>query len=431
MPLPVLPQTSTLGSLDPHTLVLELPTTSKAGLKISLAGRDDGGVARIHAHELRHFDDLVGTVWGQDYLDLLFRAYDAMLHRSTAELAYPALLRLFDADRAILFPSYYKYVMQGAPAGSAADRWSMSFSTGTRIRPDGAADETDPILFVRFDKGTVHIARQPLTVGSLLELRAIGCEMGPLARSLARLPAAEAVVEERLRSRELLSAIYDPELTTYSVGAHVAAKALGQEDLAAMLDAGFKVASLALDLTGNSFGRLRPAEGFVREMGRQRQRAFGLRRDRGYAYATLLFHMRGLAGELVGEQAVAATLARAGLRPMDELYAGARRHVEAKRKPELIDARLRETRERLAEVGLAKLGRPDLDRMALTIPASLTPGPLVMTGEDLSEFYVGEPALDAAQTAFLVDCYSQLRTETRQALRAGRGMDFYGSDFVY
>lgn len=385
MPLPVLPQTSTLGSLDPHTFVLELPETSKAGLELSLAGRDDGSVAQIHAHELRHFDDLVGTVWGQGYLDLLFRAYDAMLHRPSAELAYPELLRLFDADRAILFPSYYKYVMPGAPVGSAADRWSMAFSTGTRIRPDGAADESDPILFVRFDKGNVHVARQPLTVGSLLELRAIGCEMGPLARSLARLPSADAVVEERLRSRELLSAIYDPELTTYSVGAHVAARALGQEDLAAMLDAGFKVAGLALNLTGNSFGRLRPAERFAREMGRGRQRAFGIRRDRGYAYATLLFHMRGVAGELVGEQVVAATLARAGLRPMDELHAGARRHVETKRKPELIDAHLREIRERLAEVGLAKLGRPDLDRMALTMSAPSTPGPLVMTGEDLAE----------------------------------------------
>lgn len=431
MSLPVLPQTSTLGSLDPHTLVLELPTTNKAGLEISLAGRDDGGIARIHAHELRHFDDLVGTVWGQDYLDLLFRAYDAMLHCSTAELAYPELLRLFDADRAILFPSYYKYVMQGAPAGSVGDRWSMSFSTGARIRSDGAADETDPILFVRFNKGKVHVARQPLTVGSLLELRAVGAEMGPLARSLARLPAAEAIVEERLRSRELLSAIYDPQLTTYSVGAHVAAKALGQEDLAAMLDAGFKVAGLALNLTGNFFGRLQPAEGFVGEMGRQRQRAFGVRRDRGYAYATLLFHMRGLAGDLVGEQAIAATLTRAALRPVDELYAGARRHVDAQRKPDLIDARLREMRERLAEVGLAKLARPDLDRTALTVPALSTPGPMVMTGEDLAEFYVGEPGLDAAQTGFLVDCHSRLRTETRQALRAGRGMDFNGSDFIY
>lgn len=52
-----------------------------------------------------------------------------------------------------------------------------------------------------------------------------------------------------------------------------------------------------------------------------------------------------------------------------------------------------------------------------------------MTGED--EFHVDEAALDAAQTAFLDDCYSRLRTQTRPALRAGRGMDFGGSDYVY
>lgn len=70
-------------------------------------------------------------------------------------------------------------------------------------------------------------------------------------------------------------------------------------------DADSTVASLSLDLTGNSFGRLRPAEGFARDMGRQRQRAFRVRRGRGYAYATLLFQMRRV-GELVGEQGVAA-----------------------------------------------------------------------------------------------------------------------------
>lgn len=431
MALPVLPQINTLGSIDPHTLVLELPETSKDGLAASLAGTDDLSVARIYAHEMQHFMDIVGTVWGQDYLDILFGAYDAVLDGRPPELAYPELLRLFDADRSILFPRYYKYVMPGAPQGTAENRWSMSLSTGANIRPDGKMDETDPLLFVRFDMGAAHVARQPLTVGALLELRAIGAEMGPLARSFEGLAQDERIVEERLQTRELLAMVYDPQLTTYSAGAHVAANALEQADLTSTLDSGFKVAEVALNLTSDSFGRLRQPQGFGDAIGHQRQRGFGARQNRGYAFASLLFHMRGLVHGVVGEQAMALTLERAGLRSLDELHDAARGYIGAKRANRLSDGRLNGIRERLVDVGLVVLARRNYDQFSITVPQPEVPGPLVMTGQDLFEFHVREPILDPADTHFLVDAYSRVRIETRQALRAGRGMDFEWSDYIY
>ncbi|KXV71588.1 hypothetical protein AD951_01565 [Acetobacter malorum] len=197
----VLPESHTLGTLDPHSLHMELPYESESSLRDSLSNRSDSQAAELYAHENQHFQDLVGTVWGQDYLDLLFEAYDAIIRQDFGERSYPTLLRLFDADRKILFPSYYKYVMPSAPHGSATDRWSMSFTTGTRFQPDGRSDERLPILFVRFDKGAKHVARQPITVGSLLEMRAFGVEFGVFTLWNKTPPADEAVVSKSLNQK--------------------------------------------------------------------------------------------------------------------------------------------------------------------------------------------------------------------------------------
>lgn len=427
----VLPEAHTLGTLDPHSLHMELPHESEQSLRDSLAHRSDSRPAELYAHENQHFQDLVGTVWGQNYLDLLFQAYDAVVLPGIGESAYPILLRLFDADRAILFPSYYKYVMAGAPHGSATDRWSMSFSTGARIQPDGRTDEESPILFVRFDKSNEHVARQPITVGSLLEMRAFGVEFGAFARWNQTRPADEAIVSEAIRQRDTLALLYDPSMTTYSVASHVAANALGDSEMIAMTDAGFKVADIVLNLTANAFNRLVHPPAFGPNLSRQRLRGFRMKRDRGYAFATLLFHLRGSITDLASEAAIQTALARAGLRPLDELLAQARAVVERKRKSELMSPELRAIRERLVDVGLIILHRRNFDALRMW-PAPLhIPGPLVLTGEDVAEFHLSTPALSAEQTYFLHDCYSRLRDQTRLALRAARGFEFGWSDYVY
>jgi hypothetical protein len=410
---------------------MELPHETKETLRASLANRSDSRAAELYAHENQHFQDLIGTVWGQDYLDLLFQAYDTILRPDSGERAYPILLRLFDADRAILFPSYYKYVMPGAPHGTATDRWRMSFSTGARVQPDGRTDEGSPILFVRFDKGDEHVARQPITVGALLEMRALGVEFGAFARWNQTRPADEAKVSEAIRTRETLAFLYDPSMTTYSVASHVAANALGDSDMIAMTDAGFKVADIALNLTANAFNGLVHPSALGANLSRQRLRGFRAQRDRGYAFTTLLFHLRGLVTDLASETAIQTALARAGLRPLDNLLKQARAVIERKRKAELMSPELRAIRELLVDAGLTVLLRRDFDALR-TWPAPLNaPGPLVLTGEDGAEFHVGTPALSAEQTYFLHHCYDRLREQTKLALRAARGFEFHWTDYVY
>ena len=410
---------------------MELTYESRQSLIDSLANKTDSKAAELYAHENRHFQDLIGTVWGQDYLDLLFSAYDAILTRPRSELNYPVLLSLFDADRAILFPSYYKYVMPNAPRGSAVDRWSMSFSSGVRIRPDGRIDETLPILFVRFDKGNKHVARQPITVGSLLEMRASGTEIGAWSAWNKSRPANEQVINEAIRVRETMDYLYDPQLTTYSVASHIAAQFLKDPDVVAMTDAGFKVSEIALNLTSNAFGRLEHPAAFFKELGRERLRGFKAQRDRGYAYTVLLWNLRGLSKGLVTEEAIEIALKRSGLRSIDENLSASQIALERKHVNSLRDPNLRAIRARLIEAGLLILRRRNYSALSLFPAGILDPAPMVLTGEDIEEFHVGLPALSIPQSHFLHDCYFRLRDDTKLALRAARGFEFGWTDYVY
>ena len=167
----ILPALQTVGALYPHTLILELPLHSREALNKSLAGSFGNEAARIYSHELHHWFDIVGTLWGQRYLELIFLALDAVVAAKSEDAAYPEALRLFDADREILFPRYYKFVTPGAPHGTD-EQWRNRWSVGHKIRPDGSSDQGRPILFVRFEANNMTVARQPLS-WALLELRAM------------------------------------------------------------------------------------------------------------------------------------------------------------------------------------------------------------------------------------------------------------------
>jgi hypothetical protein len=55
---------------------------------------------------------------------------------------------------------------------------------------------------------------------------------------------------------------------------------------------------------------------------------------------------------------------------------------------------------------------------------------MVMT-DDCEQFHVGQATISVEDANWLHDCQSRLDTYLRQALRAGRGLDFGFTDFVY
>lgn len=429
----IIPEIHTLGSINPHTLFVDLNGASRAEIEQARKGDGTPREWEIYEHEARHWLDLVSTVWGRSYLDLLFRTYDAMLTTPAERMdqTFETVLELFDRDRSILFPSYYKYVLPEAQQISNDERWSMSFSTGVKIGSSGKPDERRPFIFVRFDAGETHFARQPVTEGSLLEARALAAETAAVTEWLKHRATGEDVVEWKLRDAAQRSLLYDTELTTYSVAAHVTAYATGIGQIRDNLALTSKLADIALNLTDANFSRLQPPRDFE-NLGFNRHRGFRDSRNRGYAFSCLAFGLRGqVSTASIGRREIDLALSSVGLPISAKLYADANSVIDRMPGRLAREPRLAEIRGKLIEAGRRLHCPPQLDASSAALcPDGEDVAPLVADGE-CEVFSLGTAPLSYDESEFLFDCEQQYRDVLRSALRAARGFEFELTDYVY
>lgn len=434
----ILPETHALGQFHPHSLILEITVSSRPGLEDSLDGGVDNQPAQILAHELCHWTDLVGTVWGQEYLDVVFAALDhAALDPADKVASYPDMLQLFDRDRAILFPSYYKVVNPDARPTSEKKPWEISFSCGAWFDPMGKLDEAKPIFFVRFDQGLrqQQVARQPLTVGALLELRATAAEIATIDQWLPKRSLDEQAVATAIFRRERIENLYDPQLTTYSAAAHLLSFCTSEPEFTAVCTNGAALADVCLNVVAKSFSRLRCPEEF-HAFTPQRLGGFRTNQDRGYLFACLAFQAKEIGVTIIDDQAVSALVKRVGLGSLDTIYDAAERYFDQRLKvvPKLRDSNLKRIREKLGQMGreilFRRRTRSGRAFSAQEYIGADLPSPVVMTN-DCEEFIVTSHGIMADDGNLLHEMDSRVRDRTRDALRAGRGLDFGFRDYVY
>lgn len=429
----IIPELHSLGSINPHTLFVDLNGASRRDIEQARNGEVNPRGWEIYEHEARHWLDLVSTVWGRSYLDLLFRTYDMILTTPAhkIDMTFKDVIELFDRDRSILFPSYYKYVLPAAQQLTDGDRWSMGFSIGVKIDSDGRPDDRRPFVFVRFNGGRTHFARQPVSEGSLLEARALAAESSVFADWLTKRPADEQVVERKIRDRDQRALFYDPDLTTYSVAAHTTAFATGVADVESNLALTNKIADIALNLTSSAFSGLVPTTDFGNP-GRNRLKGFRKSMNRGYAFCCLSFGLRDHArAGAVGRREIDLALRSVGLPSINKVYADAKLAID--RIPDRLarEPRLAEIRGKLLEAGRSLHRQPDFDAShAARCPDDEDPAPLVCDRE-CEVFSLGDSPLDQAESEFLFECNEHYREVLRSALRAARGFEFEFTDFVY
>ena len=244
-------------------------------------------------------------------------------------------------------------------------------------------------------------------------------------------PKGEDVVTWKLRDGEQRALLYDPELTTYSVAAHVVANASGVSQISANLALTSKLADIALNLTDDCFSALRPTKDFG-DPSNMRLRGFRRSRNRGYAFCCLAFGIQKHGGaEEVGRLEIEKAMRSAGLPTLEKVYAGARAAISRLPGRLAKEPRLAEIRGKLIEAGRLLHREPDFNAGVSSLcPAGEHPAPLVCDSE-CETFSPGNSALDMAEIEFMHDCYERYRKVLRSALRAARGLEFEFSDFVY
>ena len=283
----VVPNARDVASYSFVTQVIELSDVDAE----AFARGAEGSPAHVHnitrllAHELRHWIDHIGSVWGQRLLRL---GYDA-IHARASNLE-SELWRVVQYHRSLRDTRFERYFrLNGQPSPSERRKWIANFSAGYRYDHEGIPDPNSPILFTRFSYPSGALAcRVPLSIASLLECAAQHYELETASATL--LPLGPSSLQPAFAALQelLLDQMYSIERAEYSVAAHAVANHASLTDCPNTLKAGSLLAGIALSLSDHHFDSLVVPQK-LSSFG-DRNRAFISKKDRGYAFLAMVLH---------------------------------------------------------------------------------------------------------------------------------------------
>lgn len=402
-----------IGAEGYYDLVSQVPVLSSVEAADFDAFRTDPSspagrhVGALLAHEVTHWADHVGTVWGQRRLAALYQAMEASENQDEPEMwriAYEASTA--SRDR---LTDYYTVVARDVAPDE--DRpWRTQLTCGYEYGADGHIRPDRPILFYRFHGyQNGPICRVPFSVASLLEANATYAELLSLLEAVGTVEDDVArIIELRLERDRLQRRLYAPRLGVYALVAHHAANTLGLSDSARGYHVASMLATLALNLPDAAFGEL-PIPNTLRPFGDRVDHLISMR-DRGLAFYLLSVNappypletvdptdtdvLEGWAGEVV---------ARSGLGTLAALGETARNEIGSVQKIQLTGGREPLYR-RLADSGLEVFDGRGLAGTRPTSIGSLAtqadyPTPPVLLGDD-SVVAIGRRFLSVDEYAF-------------------------------
>lgn len=286
------PNQIALGSFTPHSTLVEVgcfhTDTVQQAMKAQnlMPVRQD---IQVLCHEMTHWLDFFGTMWGREYIGAICRGYRAVARGTEDE--FPKVIELFDQDRKVLSPAYYKFSNAPTQPHDMSRPWSLQYVTGVEIDPFGKLREDKPIFMTKFGENPSErvFARQPISIGSLLEVRAIASEIGAALSAINSNPDQdEALVEASLANREFNDLAYDHQLIEYNAAMHMLSLECGSKELFLSARLASALAFVALNLCDEHFAKIKVPESF-NDFGK-RNRVFKKNRDRGFAFACLVFN---------------------------------------------------------------------------------------------------------------------------------------------
>jgi hypothetical protein len=280
------------GSFTPHSTIVEVGCFQTKRVRDALVAEDLMPARhdlQVLCHEMTHWFDFFGTVWGREYIGSICRAYRAF--ERGVETEFPNIINLFDKDRRVLSPSYYRFSNAPSAPHSNARPWTIDYVSGAEIDPDGSVREDKPIFMARYGENPSrrNFARQPVSVGALLEVRAIAAEIGTAIAAINSHPEVGPRNVEMHRAKAEFDALaYNHDLIEYNTAAHILSIQSGSKELFLSSRLAAALAFIALNMTKGDFKKLKVPQSF-REFGK-RNKAFKQNQDRGYAFACMVFN---------------------------------------------------------------------------------------------------------------------------------------------
>jgi hypothetical protein len=276
---------STEASYSPATQIIQLNSLDLQDIERARKNPSENlQILELISHEWRHWHDHVGSLWGQRHLVQWHNALSVGKSRNDERQFW----RIVQATQNTSWLGYDEYFHQVLQSTHASRPWRYQYTSGIGFDAQGQLDHTHPIFFVQFRSSDDHpIARVPLSVRSLLEVRAMETTFFVnqirAMRSIAPNDEGAKAVAHALLVNESFNYIYDPYLTEYSVAAHVLANNCHHAEAMGTFRLAAKVASLALNLPSNLFPALQ-SPGPTYDL---RHRAFIARKSFGYVYFLL------------------------------------------------------------------------------------------------------------------------------------------------
>ncbi|MEQ1598718.1 MAG: hypothetical protein ABL880_05050 [Methylotenera sp.] len=263
----------TLGSFDFYTYIVSLDSLTTNDIsrfhksfnqdfneilnsKANLTPEEYEQLARILPlviHEYTHFIDSTSTIWGLRHLNLMNEAYLSNNKHGGTEGGFIKAKRFYDHVRKIRLPDYYT---TSDLKKKNKRPWGSTLTLGITFASDGSLSN-EPVFFSNFSNFDGDLlVRSPISTVSILEASAMSQEIICHADLLHRTTGDFRQVEESNFTEQILSYLYNPKITEYSVCVHVLANRLNCKDILIAFHICSQITRLILNFPISAFDTL-------------------------------------------------------------------------------------------------------------------------------------------------------------------------------
>lgn len=205
-------------------------------------------------HETCHYVDHLSTLKGQQLLNQIYNAYNAMLNQD--EYGFFHVTDLFKTINGMGYSKYYKTLHKSDVGKSPLD-WSFETTLGARFDHNGKVDQNKPIIFNRFKYRGELVARIPFSTEALWETNAMAEEIKCQMRIISSLCESEKIIEAKLYEKKLRDYIYTPELLIYSSPVHLVSSLLDISDMYVSYIIAKSISSISLNLPKKRYSEIK------------------------------------------------------------------------------------------------------------------------------------------------------------------------------